>query len=330
MGVAGIAPDVTLISVRVLRHSNGNFNDHIAEGIEWAWNSAHADVLSNSWGGGSQSNLIDSAIVRAATLGRNGLGAAVVFAAGNFSNRDSGVVAQVIYPASLGAVIAVGAIDRDGNLANYSPDGLNWGMVAPSSRYTASCESLGPHHGDLTTLDFWGWKGCNDGPNNDINYTSSFGGTSAAAPQVAAAAALLFAMHPTMSWGVAKPRIIYQSDPWGPATTYGAGKLNIYRILVPPLYNVIVATPPYYASNPSGGDMPYTYLWEAMAAGPGCGGDAVAPQGGSGGIVPNRPACGWQEISTSQQVYWDIQARTLRSTVTDAHNQQAQVTYYVP
>lgn len=113
IGVAGIAYNAKVIPIRIAYDSSYPINDSrrgwitqdswMAAGINYAYNTAKADILSNSWGGaGSPSSTIDAAINSAVTYGRNGKGCVVLFAAGN---RNS----SVQYPASNSNVIAVGA-----------------------------------------------------------------------------------------------------------------------------------------------------------------------------------------------------------------------------
>ena len=93
LGVAGICPDCSLMSVQIA-HSvfNGIYwitkDSWIAEAIIWAVDNG-ADVLSNSWGGGSVSTLINEAITYATTNGRDGLGSLVLFAAGTAITTSS-------------------------------------------------------------------------------------------------------------------------------------------------------------------------------------------------------------------------------------------------
>lgn len=205
-----------------------------ADGISWAYSIAQSDVLSNSWGGGAPSNAITTAINNATTQGRNGLGAVVVFAAGNTSDRSNGYVGSVTYPGILStstSMITVGAIDRTGAVANYSPDGSAITLVAPSGHYNGFC------NGEIVTTDRLGSAGCNDGPNGDVNYTSTFSGTSAAAPQVSAIAALLLSREPGLTASQVKSRLQVGARFWGSSTTFGAGKVDAYRTLVPPSGN---------------------------------------------------------------------------------------------
>ena len=87
LGVAGVAYDSKIIPVRIAYTGTGGgwitSNTWIADAINWSWMTAGADVLSNSWGGGSVSSLIDGAILSAITNGRGGLGSPVLFSAGN-------------------------------------------------------------------------------------------------------------------------------------------------------------------------------------------------------------------------------------------------------
>jgi subtilisin family serine protease len=195
LGISGVAPLVRVNSIRIFRRTyppesqQGTVaasTSQMAAAINYAWNTLGSHVLSNSWGGGAPSTAITNAITNALSQGRGGLGAVVVFAAGNPSNREGGYIGPVQYPASLSStrnVISVGAINRYGDPANYTPDGTwPWGpridVVAPSGHYTDPCV------GEVVTLDRYGSPGCNDGPGSDINYTSTFSGTSATAPQV--------------------------------------------------------------------------------------------------------------------------------------------------
>ncbi len=79
---AGIAPGCTILPVKIA-DDTGEFSSDgvIGEAIIYA--ADHADILSNSWGGGGQSPYIDDAINYAVSLGRNGKGCPVFFATGN-------------------------------------------------------------------------------------------------------------------------------------------------------------------------------------------------------------------------------------------------------
>jgi len=229
IGVAGVAPNVYLVFARIFRDRRANSTAEIAYAISWSWQSANADVISNSWGGGLPDNGITNAINNATARGRAGRGAVVVFAAGNFSNRCvTGYVDPVLYPANLSAPIAVAAINQDGNVACYSNGGSQIDIAAFGSRAVGSTRC---GHGDMVSTDLSGPRGCNDAPGGDIDYGGTFGGTSAAAPQVAGVAALLLTREPNLTYQQVRARLFNFADPWGAANDFGAGKLNAYRTL---------------------------------------------------------------------------------------------------
>lgn len=183
IGVAGVAPDCKLIPVNIARTTAGLFGtfSQIAGAIDWAWSSAAADVLSNSWGGGSPSTLYRDAIRRAVTNGRGGKGAVVVFSSGNAN-------AGVFSPASFSDCIAVGAMDMCYQRKSpTSCDGENyWG-----SNYGFGLDVVAPGVKIATT-----W---NSGMTSVGAYSGGFNGTSAAAPFVSATAALMLSVNPQLS-----------------------------------------------------------------------------------------------------------------------------------
>ena len=80
--VAGIAGDCTILPIKIT-DDGGTFASSFAIGEAISYAAEHADILNNSWGGGSPSSFINDAITDAATNGRGGKGCPVFFASGN-------------------------------------------------------------------------------------------------------------------------------------------------------------------------------------------------------------------------------------------------------
>ena len=193
IGVSGIAPNATIMHVRVLGHGGGSFLD-VIDGIRWAaglttswdgqsWsayglpNNAHpADVINMSLGGiGACFEALQTAISAA-----HAAGTVVVTAAGN-DFRDAGNFT----PANCNDTVTVGAVGRAGGLAFYSNFGNTVDISAPGGDMTRDSGILSTIATGATTL-------------TGYSYTN-YQGTSMAAPHVAGVAALVAGLHPTWS-----------------------------------------------------------------------------------------------------------------------------------
>ena len=180
IGIVGVAPDCKIIPVRIAYNDSAGkfvyYDSWAQKGIESAWLAANADVLSNSWSGGSPSATVTSEIQNAKTYGRNGKGCIVVFSAGN---RNSYIIP---YPASLSTVVTVGAMSQCGERKSTSScDREYWG-----SNYGMELDITAPGVKIYTTT-------------LNGSYRSDFNGTSAACPFVSGVAALVLSVNPNLT-----------------------------------------------------------------------------------------------------------------------------------
>lgn len=175
IGAAGLAHGATIMPIRVL-DEEGMGNDYLAaKGLRWAADNG-ANVANLSFGGEEHSAVLADAVSYAI-----GKGVVVVAATGNEARTG----APVGYPAALPGTIAVGAVRADETWATYSSYGPEVDLVAPGGDMTRDDNGDDQPDGILQqTLDI-------GGPGT-FRYTYMHG-TSMAAPQVAAAAALLVA-----------------------------------------------------------------------------------------------------------------------------------------
>lgn len=251
LGASGVAPDATLMPVRL---SSGLGSIREAEAFDWAIDHG-ADVISCSWGpaDGEWFNPNDPihnevvpisdatrlAIKRAVESGRSGKGCVVFFAAGNGNES----VDNDGY-ASNENVLAVAACNDRGKRSVYSDFGNAVFCSFPSSDSGFPEEN----HPEPLTLGIWttdrsGTNGYNRGgahPEEGADaaglFTSSFGGTSSAAPGAAGVAALVIAANPALRGDQVKDilrRSCDRIDPTGGqynaqgrSTKYGFGRLN--------------------------------------------------------------------------------------------------------
>lgn len=215
LGTAGIAHLCKIIPVRIA-YSNtaGNWvttNAQIGTSIDWAWNQGGADVLSNSWGGGSSSTLINDPITRATTQGRGGLGAPVLFAAGNANGANT-------YPATLTNVISVIAMSMcNQRKSTTSCDGETWW----GSNYGTGADVAAPGV-KIYSTDISGSAGYNTAAGVAGDYFATFNGTSSATPNTSGVMALILSVNPSLTMTQARQILESSCDKVG-GYTYNSG-----------------------------------------------------------------------------------------------------------
>lgn len=215
IGTAGIAFNAKILPVRIAFQSNGSWvstNDGVANGINWAVNNG-ADILSNSWSGGSNSSVIENAINNAVNNGRGGKGAVVLASTSNYNT-------SVAFPANLPNVIAVGASSMcDERKTSSSCDGESWW----GSNYGAELDIVAPGV-MISTADISGSTGYSTG-----NYISSFNGTSSACPNAAGVVALILSANPNLTQNQARAYLERNADKVLPSTYIYQGLANYYN-----------------------------------------------------------------------------------------------------
>jgi subtilisin family serine protease len=203
IGITGVAPKCKILPVHV-SFGSGQTDQWLADGLEWSWNPSfgNADVISNSWSGGSPVSAITNAINSAASQGRGGLGSVVLFSTGNNGNSS------VNYPANLSNVIAVGATSVNDSKESYSNYGSDLDVVAPGGDV------------NIYSTDIVGASGY-----STDDYTTSFDGTSAACPHAAGVAALILSVNRCLT-GVQVKQILELSCDKSGTLCYGSGQPN--------------------------------------------------------------------------------------------------------
>ncbi|RKN39888.1 peptidase S8 [Micromonospora endolithica] len=237
----GVAPDATVLSGKVCE-GLGCSDSAILAGMQWAAVEQRADVINLSLGGFDtpETDPLEEAI---ATLTAE-TGALFVVSAGN-----DGTFAPVSSPSTADAALAVGAVDRDDQLADFSSrgprtgdEGLKPDLTAPGVEIVAARAaegSIGTPVGDRYV---------------------ALSGTSMAAPHVAGAAALLAQQHAGWAAGQLKATLMASARPHPELTAYeqGAGRVDVARAVTQTVSSDPVSVSFGRARWPHGDDTPVT------------------------------------------------------------------------
>ena len=199
---SGVCPRCSIMPVRFIGGRNGVSALDVAEMFVEVTDRG-ADVINNSWGGAGArfvplSSVERDAIRYALTEGRGGLGAVVVYAAGN-SAQDT---EKAPFAGNL-EVITVGASTNLDDWAAYSDTGRSIDLVAPSRGGIVAEDTFG-----ILTTDVAGAAGFTD---NAI--FEQFSGTSASAPMVAGLAGLILSKDPTLTGAQVRLTMTHSAAP---------------------------------------------------------------------------------------------------------------------
>jgi hypothetical protein len=233
-GIAGLAPAANLLVAKVVRPDGSVSTRAEARAIRWAVKLG-ARVINVSLGGlrdpqdpfftgysKVEQQAIDDAVAQ---------GVLVVAAVGNNKYAPVKPWKYASYPAALPHVVGVGSYGKDGDVSTFSnQDPVFVDLVAPGEdMFSVFPRTLTSKNGGCSEQ---GYSSC--GP-KEYRHAA---GTSFSAPQVAAAAASLFSLDPTLtadqvSWLLERSAIPATPDngctdcPTGRNALTGWGKLNI-------------------------------------------------------------------------------------------------------
>lgn len=189
-GLAGMAPDAQLYSVKVLDKDGFGRYSGIIQGIQWAIENG-MDIISLSLGGLQYSQILKEAIDQAVA---NDI--LVIAAAGNNNNG------QIMYPAAYAQVICVGATNSNNTKGVFSNYGSQVDISAPGSGIETT--GLG-------------------------NTTTVVSGTSPAAAHVAGAAALIWGRNRALTNGHIKYLLYRNAYDLGNYNSFGHGIVDVVK-----------------------------------------------------------------------------------------------------
>ncbi|MEV0806423.1 S8 family serine peptidase [Micromonospora sp. NPDC050200] len=221
----GVAPDANLVSGKVCVVF-GCAESWIMAGMQWAVTEQHAKVVNLSLGGpdGPETDPLEQTVTDLSAQ----YGTLFVVAAGN-----AGPAQSIGSPASAPAALAVGAVNRDDVLADFSSRGPATADAAAKPELTAP--------GVAITAA----RSSDGGLGTPGDAYMSLSGTSMATPHVAGAAALLAQQHPDWSGEQLKATLMAAAVrvPDSGVFEQGAGRVDVGRAVT----QSITASPPSVA-----------------------------------------------------------------------------------
>ncbi|MBV9579912.1 MAG: S8 family serine peptidase, partial [Chloroflexi bacterium] len=226
-GVTGVAWHVKILPIKALNSQGRGPDSAMVKAILYAADNG-AKIINISSTGTRYSDALQMAVQYAQDKG-----ALIVAAAGNTGDGDN----AVDYPAAFDGVLAVAAIDQKDQLASFSQRQSYISIAAPGVEVPSTA-----------------WAGAGRG------LYASQSGTSIAAPHVAGAAAILWALRPDLSSSDITNALLNNADKVSSSDPgYGAGILDVARAVAAIRLGVTAPSTDTVALQPSRqptGDIP--------------------------------------------------------------------------
>jgi len=244
IGTIGVAPEATLMGVKVLHGGTGSFG-WVIGGILYAADPAsfgfpgcdRADIINMSLGalfpksatGGGQ---LVAALNKAVNFAGS-KGVLVISAAAN-DGLDLGQLANyIVVPAQSGSGIAVSSTGP----VDFANGGSNYRRISSYTNYGEDLVYVAAPGGDFTLYPNGLWYldmvlSTSRGSGTSTTSYTWAAGTSQASPAAAGVAALILGSHPGMSLGALKTKLAQTADDEGKVGKdqfYGHGFVNAYR-----------------------------------------------------------------------------------------------------
>jgi len=209
-GIIGVASKAKIMALKGINDYGYGYNDVLAECIIFAADNG-ANVLSNSWGGPGESQVLKDAFQYAYDAG-----CISIAAAGNDNSDVSG-----LEPANYETVLAVSAVDNNDEKARFSNFGELVNIAAPGV--------------DILSLRASGTDPFGDGKNIVDEYYYRSSGTSMACPHAAGVAALILSKNPALTNDEVGHILEVSCDDLGDPGKdpfYGNGRINSYKVCI--------------------------------------------------------------------------------------------------
>lgn len=195
-GIIGVAPNVELYSIKVLKsNGKGSISDVVA-GIEWAINN-NIDILNFSL-----QTTIDNSVLKTAVQKAFENNILLVASAGNMGGTKK--TNTITYPAAYEEVISVTSIDKNGERSSYSSTGKQIDISAPGEFV-------------YTTLQ------------SGLYFLAD--GTSMAAPHVTGVAALILESQPNLNVEEVTKILLKSKKNLGNHKLYGKGIIDVPKAI---------------------------------------------------------------------------------------------------